>query len=198
MTNILKYSFVILCSFLFSTVGIAQDKDTATAEILDILSLLEEEEKDEIVIHARSQQDVPQDQELAWLLSNLDDSAKARVLLYIQRKAGSRLKPKAGTADIYWIESSHDFGSIREGNLVTYKFEFENIGKVPYHIKEVEGSCGCTIADYSTNSIPPGGKGYILVKFNSKGKKGENTEFVTVVGNSQPEHVSLIIEAKVY
>ena len=176
----------------------AQDKDSTSSEILEILTLLEEEEKDEIVMHAHSQRDVPQNEELKWLLENMSDSAKNRVLLYIQRKAGSRIKPKAGTADIYWLESSHDFGTIREGKFVTYKFEFENIGDVPYNIKEVEGSCGCTIADYSSKAVPPGGKGYILVKFNSKGKKGDNTEFVTVIGNSQPEHVSLIIEADVY
>lgn len=198
MMNILKYSLLICCLFTFSTIASAQEKDSSITEILDILSLIEEHEKDEIVIHARSQRDIPQDEELTWLLSNMNDSAKARVLLYLQRKAGSRIKPKAGTADIYWLESSHDFGVIREGKFVTHKFEFENIGDVPYEIKEVEGSCGCTIADYSSKSILPGGKGYILVKFNSKGKKGDNTEFVTVIGNSQPEHVSLIIEAHVY
>lgn len=198
MTNILKYSFLVVCMVLIANVTFAQDKDSMATEILEILTLLEEDEKDEIVMHAHSQRDIPQDEELAWLLANMNDSAKARVLLYIQRKAGSRIKPKAGTADIYWLESSHDFGTIREGKFVTHKFEFENIGDVPYNIKEVEGSCGCTIADYSSNAVPPGGKGYILVKFNSKGKKGDNTEFVTVIGNSQPEHVSLIIEAKVY
>lgn len=198
MTNILKYSLLLGCMMFMVSTTFAQNKDSVTAEILDILTLLEAHEKDEIVMHAHSQRDIPQDEELAWLLENMSDSAKTRVLLYIKRKAGSRIKPKAGTAEIYWLESSYDFGTIREGKVVTYKFEFENIGDVAYNIKEVEGSCGCTIADYSSNAVPPGGKGFILVKFNTKGKKGDNTEFVTVVGNSQPEHVSLIIEAKVY
>lgn len=184
---------------MFATTFIqAQTKDSTTNAILEILELLEEEEQAEIAMHARSQRDITPHEELVWLLANMNDSAKARVLKYIERKAGSRIKPKKGTADIYWLESSHDFGTIREGKFYVHEFEFENIGKVPYLIQSVEGSCGCTIADYPKEPIPPGGKGTITVQFNSKGKKGANTEFVTIVGNSQPQNVSLIIEAEVY
>lgn len=195
--NIIKYLLLVCCMFFSATFTFAQ-QDSITTEILEILTLLEEHEQEEIVMHAHSQRDIPTNDELTWLLSTMNDSAKARVLLYIQRKAGSRIKPKEGTADIYWLESSHDFGPIKQGKYVTHEFEFENIGNVPYLIQTVEGSCGCTIADYPTQPIPPGGKGTIVVQFNSKGKKGDNTEFVTVIGNSQPEHVSLIIEADVY
>jgi hypothetical protein len=173
-------------------------KDATTKSILEILELLDEEEQAEIVMHAHSQRDIPYAEELTWLLANMDDSAKTRILIYIERKAGSRIKPKKGTADIYWLESSHDFGRIQEGKYYIHEFEFENIGDEPYLIQTVEGSCGCTIADHPKEAIPPGGKGKITVQFNSKGKKGDNTEFVTIAGNSQPENVSLIIEAVVY
>ncbi len=196
--NTLKYSLLI-CSLTFvTTTTFAQAKDSISNQIIEILTLLDEEEQAEIAMHAKSQRDVTPKEELTWLLSTMNDSAKTRVLLYIQRKAGSRIKPKAGTADIYWHESSFDFGVITEGKYATHQFEFENIGEVPYLIQTVEGSCGCTIADYPQTPIPPGGKGVIVVQFNSKGKKGDNTEFVTVIGNSQPKNVSLIIEAKVY
>jgi hypothetical protein len=198
MTKIIKYLFLLVFLIIGTTHSFAQKQDSVSAEILEILTLLEEYERDEIVMHARSQRDIPEEEELTWLLSTMSDSARARVLVYIQRKAGSRIKPKKGTASIYWLESSHDFGRISQTRAVNHKFEFENIGNVAYTIKEVEGSCGCTIADYSASEIPPGGKGYILVQFKPQGKLGKNTEFVTVVGNSQPEHVSLIIEADVY
>jgi|AntRauTorckE5430_2_1112549.scaffolds.fasta_scaffold19359_2 hypothetical protein len=181
-----------MCSTTFIN---AQTKDSTTNTILEILELLEEHEQAEIVMHAHSQRDIPPQEELTWLLANMDDSAKARILIYIERKAGSRIKPKKGTAVIYWLESSHDFGTIQEGKYYVHEFEFENIGKAPYIIQTVEGSCGCTIANYPKEAIPSGGKGTITVQFNSKGKRGDNTEFVTIVGNSQPENVSLIIEA---
>lgn len=191
-------SIIAIAIFTFvSSTNFAQVKDSTDAEILDIMSLLQEDEKREMVIVAKSQQKFTAEEELSWVLANLNDTAKAYVLRYIESKAGSRLKKK-GVADIYWIESSFDFGKIREGQFVTHKFEFENIGKVPYLIEDVEGSCGCTIADFPKKTIPPGGKGVIIVRFNSIGKVGENTEFVTVIGNSQPHHVSLLIEAEVY
>jgi hypothetical protein len=196
--NIIKYLLLVGCVCFATTLINAQPKDTKTKSILEILELLDEEEQAEIVMHAHSQRDIPPQEELTWLLANMDDSAKTRILKYIERKAGSRIKPKEGTADIYWLESSHDFGKIQEGKFYAHKFEFENIGEEPYIIQTVEGSCGCTIANYPKEPIPAGGKGIITVQFNSKGKKGDNTEFVTIIGNSQPKHVSLIIEAVVY
>jgi hypothetical protein len=195
--NTIKSIITIALFTLISTTSFAQIVDSTAAEIIDIMSLLEDEEKREMIIVAKSQQKFTAEEELSWVLANLNDDAKAYVLRYIESKAGSRLKKK-GVADIYWIESSFDFGKISEGKFVTHKFNFENIGDVPYLIQEVEGSCGCTIADYPKEAIPPGGKGIITVRFNSIGKVGENTEFVTVLGNSQPQHVSLLIEAEVY
>jgi hypothetical protein len=195
--NTIKSIIILTIFTLISSIAFAQTKDSTDAEIIKIMSLLEDEEKREIIIVAKSQQKFTAEEELSWVLANMDDNAKSYVLRYIESKAGSRLKKK-GVADIYWIESSFDFGKISEGKFVSHKFEFENIGDVPYVIQDVEGSCGCTIADYTKKAIPPGGKGVITVRFNSIGKVGENTEFVTVIGNSQPEHVSLLIEAEVY
>lgn len=195
--NTIKSIITIALFTLISTISFAQVGDSTAAEIMEIMSLLEDEEKREMIIVAKSQQKFTAEEELSWVLAHLNDDAKAYVLRYIESKAGSRLKKK-GVADIYWVESSFDFGKISEGKFVTHKFNFENIGDVPYLIQEVEGSCGCTIADYPKEAIPPGGKGIITVRFNSIGKVGENTEFVTVLGNSQPQHVSLLIEAEVY
>ncbi len=195
--NTIKSIITVALFTLISSITFGQTNDTIDAEIINIMSLLEDDEKREIIIVAKSQQKFTAEEELSWVLDHLNDTAKAYLLRYIESKAGSRLKKK-GVADIYWIESSFDFGKIREGEFVTHDFNFENIGDVPYKIQEVEGSCGCTIADYPKQSIPPGGKGVITVRFNSIGKVGDNTEFVTVLGNSQPEHVSLLIEAKVY
>ena len=86
----------------------------------------------------------------------------------------------------------------REGEVVKHVFEFENIGTVPYVIESVEGSCGCTIPTYTKKPIAPGQKGKIVVTFNSRGKVGDNTEFITIKGNSHPSSVSLMIEGHVY
>jgi hypothetical protein len=192
LKHLLTFFFIAI-----ATIGMAQPADSIQAEILEILELLENEEKAEMVIVTRSQRKVPPADEISWLLSNMDEKSQAYVLKYIKMKAGSRLK-KTDVAEVYWSESAFHFRAVKEGTLVSHDFEFENISNVPYLISTVEGSCGCTIANYPKTPIPPGGKGKITVQFNSKGKKGEHTEFVTVVGNTHPNTTSLIIEANVY
>lgn len=130
-------------------------------------------------------------------LSNMDDSTKEDFMKYIYRKANRPVPAVKPVAKIYWKDVEHDFGVVRRGKVVTYTFDFTNIGKIPYEIEEIEGSCGCTVADYTKGVIPPGGKGKVVVTFNSAGKEGDNTELVTVVGNSHPERVVLLINVHV-
>ncbi|MBP6456733.1 MAG: DUF1573 domain-containing protein, partial [Chitinophagaceae bacterium] len=41
--------------------------------------------------------------------------------------------------------TSHDFGIMKEGEVVTYDFEFTNCGKRNLIISEAKASCGCTV-----------------------------------------------------
>ncbi len=172
--------------------------DSLSDEIIQIMDLLETREMREMVITARSQKKQDPKKEMAWYLTQLDEKQVQYVLRMIKLKAGSRLKPKNAVAEIYWESDLFNFGAIREGRVVKHTFVFENIGKVDYQIKDVLGSCYCTISNFPKEPIPPGGKGQITISFNSKDKKGENTEFITVEGNTHPKRISLLIEGKVY
>lgn len=174
------------------------NKDSLINETVEILQLLEPREKKEMVITARSQEKLKPETEMAWIMSQLDEKQIAYVLRMTKLKAGSRLKPKNAVAEVYWISDNFNFGAIREGRVVSHTFKFENIGKVAYQIKDVLGSCFCTISNFSKEPIPPGGTGKITVSFNSKDKKGDNTEFITVEGNTHPKRISLLIEGQVY
>jgi hypothetical protein len=91
----------------------------------------------------------------------------------------------------------HDFGTVKEGDEVTYVFKFKNSGDKPLLISDAKGSCGCTVPDYPKNPIAPGEKGEIKVKFNSKGKPGAQTKFVTLNANTIPAETRLTIKANV-
>lgn len=199
--------FAVFCaapSLLFSqdstqvNMPSAVNIDPLSTKIMGILPLLKDEEKRDIVVIARSQRKIKPEEELVWLLASLDEEQKGRVLKFLKSKAGSRLKAEDTVAEIYWLEDLYKFGYIREGKVIKHVFEFENIGKVPYIIENVEGSCGCTIPSYTRAPILPGEKGKIVVTFNSKGKVGDNTEFITIKGNTHPASVSLMIEGHVY
>jgi hypothetical protein len=76
-------------------------------------------------------------------------------------------------------------------------FKFKNTGDKPLIISNAQGSCGCTVPDYPKEPVAPGASAEIKVKFNSKGKKGQETKFVTLTANTDPAETRLTIKANV-
>lgn len=77
-------------------------------------------------------------------------------------------------------ELDHNFGTIKQGESVTYIFKFKNTGKEPLIINTAVGSCGCTVPEYPKEPIRPNGNGEIKVTFNSTGKSGPQDKTVTI------------------
>lgn len=80
-------------------------------------------------------------------------------------------------------KESHDFGPIKQGDVVEYEFKFENIGEVPLVISDIKASCGCTTPSWPKEPVEPGAEGTILVKFDSKGKIGQQLKNITITAN---------------
>lgn len=81
-------------------------------------------------------------------------------------------------------DTIHDFRDIKEGEVVTYKFQFTNNGRNPLIINNATGSCGCTAPDFPREPIPPGGNGFITVQFNSAGREGHQEKAVYISANT--------------
>jgi hypothetical protein len=100
----------------------------------------------------------------------------------------NQIKTKVGlTGDapvMDFEESNHNFGEIKEGEVVTHNFGFTNTGETPLIITNAIGSCGCTIPEYPKKPIAPGEKGVIKIQFNSKGFGGEKNKTVTIEANT--------------
>ena len=97
-----------------------------------------------------------------------------------------------------FTDTLHDFGRIKEGEIVQYDFNFKNTGKRNLIINDAKGSCGCTIPKYPTEPIQAGAQNVIHVTFDSKGKKGYNEKGVVVITNGKPSVSNLTILAEVY
>jgi hypothetical protein len=95
---------------------------------------------------------------------------------------------------IYFNESEHDFGTIKEGKVVDYLFKFSNKGDAPLKIKNVETSCGCTAALVSSKTIEPGNEGTLKVELNTKDRSGKMSRSITISSNdpAEPNKVLLI------
>ena len=91
----------------------------------------------------------------------------------------------------------HNFGKITDGDVVSHKFSFTNTGENPLIISNASGSCGCTVPEFPKEPIAPGAKGEILVKFDSKGKIGNQRKSVTVTANTNPATTQFFINAEV-
>ena len=76
-------------------------------------------------------------------------------------------------SQITFEKTVHDFGVFDEGKIVEYTFKFKNTGDKPVWLTRVKPSCGCTTPQWTRDTIPPGGSGSILVKYNSQGRPGK-------------------------
>lgn len=112
------------------------------------------------------------------------------------------MKPRDPEADqialIEFLEVSHDFGTIKEGDIVKHTFKFQNVGKKnPLVITNVIADCGCTTPDWTREPIAPGKFGQITLQFNSDGKKGRVNKSVTVEANTEKPRYILKFRADV-
>jgi len=91
--------------------------------------------------------------------------------------------PNAG--EFKFDVETYDFGTIKQGESVTYDFNFSNVGKEPLIISEAHGSCGCTVPVWPKEPLKKGDKGQIKVTFNSTGKMGMQDKTVTITSNAK-------------
>ncbi len=103
---------------------------------------------------------------------------------------GTKIDPMTGQVvpekltTIAFEEVSFDFGKIKEGDVVKHKFKFTNTGTNDLILENVKPSCGCTALDWPKDPIAPGKSGEIEAQFNSAGKSGPQTKYITMTLNS--------------
>ena len=91
---------------------------------------------------------------------------------------------QSDSAKIEFENPNHDFGEIKEGEVVNTVFKFKNVGSMPLNIISVDVTCGCTVAEKPEKPIGAGKTGEIKVEFNSAGKSGINKKYVTITSNA--------------
>ena len=106
-------------------------------------------------------------------------------------------KPEGPLPTMEFATTDHDFGTITEGDVVEYTYAFKNAGVAPLIIQGAQGSCGCTVPDWSKDPIPVGGTGFVKAKFDSNGKPNIQNKTVTVTANTWPKQTVLRFKAMV-
>ncbi len=106
-------------------------------------------------------------------------------------------KPEGPLPVFSFAKIDHDFGTINEGQVVEYTYAFKNTGQAPLIIQSAQGSCGCTVPEWSKEPIPVGGTGFVKAKFDSNGKTNIQNKTVTVTANTWPKQTVLRFKAMV-
>jgi hypothetical protein len=100
-------------------------------------------------------------------------------------------------ADFKFDAAEYNYGTIKQGDKVSYDFTFVNNGKEPLIITDARGSCGCTVPVWPKEPIKKGEKGTIHVEFNSAGKQGMQDKTVTITSNAKTNPMVLHIKGTV-
>ncbi|GAB3691147.1 hypothetical protein GCM10027592_08960 [Spirosoma flavus] len=91
----------------------------------------------------------------------------------------------------------YDFGTLTEGDTVEHDFAFTNTGEFPLIINNITASCGCTTPDWPHEPVAPGKKSSVRVRFNSRGKSGQQNKTITIFANTEPAMTDLQFKAMV-
>ncbi len=105
--------------------------------------------------------------------------------------------PAPAAAEVVYDSTFYEFGKVNQGKMVKHTFHFTNQGPEPYLIREVKTTCGCTVPDWTRDTIPPGGKGEVRVDFDTAGKVGRQLKIIRVIGNSAPSEVMLQLSGEI-
>ena len=114
---------------------------------------------------------------------NNDASSKVKVEnVEVSKSEAGKSKE---VAVMVFEKTEHDFGDMIQGDVVETTFKFKNTGKTALVITNARASCGCTVPKYPEKPIQPGEEAEIEVKFNSRGKKGNQNKRVTLTTNTK-------------
>lgn len=100
--------------------------------------------------------------------------------------------PKISFERVYY-----DFGNIKQGEKVSYSFNFENVGGSPLIVEDAYAGCGCTVPEYDKKPIEPGKEDHIEVIFDSSGRKGNQYKTVILKTNTPDSKHRLTIKANI-
>lgn len=121
----------------------------------------------------------------------------AAVLLFGMTLVASAPAQEPATTNVPHIacdESTYDFGTVDPSQTVEHTFVIRNTGTLTLEITRVQPSCGCTVANISEKSVPPGGESHITSRLSLQGRSGPQHKTIVVDSNDplQPQTILTI------
>ena len=111
--------------------------------------------------------------------------------------AGGGPVDTVNVARLRFDAETFEFGTAPRGEVIEHDYRFVNDGGVPLLITDARSTCGCTVADYPKQPVPPGGQGTISVRFDTKNKSGRQRKPITLTANTYPATTTLYVAGTV-
>ena len=133
----------------------------------------------------------------AMVFTSCKDNAADQVKAENVEEAAVRDAKAEKFPEMTFAETTFDFGTINEGEVVEHTFTFTNTGDAPLVVASAKGSCGCTVPTWTREPIAPGETGEMVVKFNSRGQKNIQNKTVNITANTEKGKETIRIKANV-
>ncbi len=114
----------------------------------------------------------------------------------INAQDASQSATNPNAAEITFVKTVHDYGTIVQGSDGACEFKFTNTGKEPLILSRPQSSCGCTVPTWPQEPILPGKSEVIKVTYNTN-SIGPINKSVTVTSNAKTSRVVLQIKGSV-
>ena len=133
---------------------------------------------------------------IVFTITSCDTAPSKKIKAENVESSKERINSVLEYPNIEFDKTNHDFGEIKDGDIVETVFTFTNSGDSDLKILNASGSCGCTVPEYPRDTpIKPGESSTIKVKFDSSNKPGMQRKTVTLVTNTSKGKELLNIKA---
>ncbi len=85
-----------------------------------------------------------------------------------------------------------NFDTVAQGEAVSCKYTFKNVGKSPLEIRKIKTSCGCTAGSMEKMTYKKGETGTVNVSLNTKNKHNQVSQNITIFSND-PKNPSTVL-----
>ncbi len=90
---------------------------------------------------------------------------------------------------IFCADPEFNFGTVDNQTVVEHTFVIQNTGDTTLEINNIRAACGCTVADVSTRTIPPGAEATMTARLNLQGRTGYQSKPISVHSNDPEQPV---------
>jgi hypothetical protein len=122
----------------------------------------------------------------------LDSVSRHTVELFVVANIYPRYETNEGAPRISFDKSMANLGVVSQGAISQTSFEVTNSGLKPLVITDVKSNCGCVSWELPYNLIEPGKTQSLIVRFDTKQRKGHQYKNLTIFSNDPSAPIQVL------